>query len=74
MSAGLASTVARAVDSARSAGHRDVVLEHMLLALCDDPDAGLVLASSNIDVARLRADVSDYLNGLVCDGFIYGHK
>jgi len=64
MSAGLATTVSRAVDYARSAGHADVGLEHMLLALCDDPDAGLVLAASNIELARLRADVSDYLNGI----------
>jgi hypothetical protein len=64
MSAGLATTVSRAVDYARSAGHQDVALEHMLLALCDDPDAGLVLAASNIDVARLRAEVTDYLGGI----------
>ena len=34
------------------------------MALCDDPDAGLVLAASNIDVARLSADVADYLAGV----------
>lgn len=64
MSAGLATTVSRAVDYARSQGHQDVLLEHMLMALCDDPDAALVLAASNIDVARLRADVADYLAGV----------
>ena len=64
MSAGLATTVSRAVDYARSQGHQDVLLEHMLMALCDDPDAALVLAASNIDVTRLRADVADYLAGV----------
>ncbi|MGZ5915065.1 MAG: Clp protease N-terminal domain-containing protein [Hyphomicrobium sp.] len=64
MSAGLATTVSRAVDYARGQGHQDVLLEHMLMALCDDSDAALVLAASNIDVARLRADVADYLAGV----------
>ena len=64
MSAGLATTVSRAVDYARAQGHHDVSLEHMLIALCDDPDAALVLAASNIDVVRLKADVSEYLSGI----------
>jgi neural Wiskott-Aldrich syndrome protein len=64
MSAGLATSVSRAVDYARAQGHQEVSLEHMLIALCDDPDAALVLAASNIDVARLRADVADYLAGV----------
>ncbi len=64
MSASLATTVARAVEYARAQGHLDVTLEHMLMALCEDPDAGLVLAASNVDVTRLRTDVSSYLGGL----------
>ena len=52
MSSGLATSLSRATDYARAQGHAEVTLEHMLLALCDDPDAALVLAASNVDVAR----------------------
>jgi hypothetical protein len=74
MSAGLATTVSRAVDCARTQGHQDVTLEHMLLALCDDPDAALVLASSNIDATRLRADVAGYLSGIERRATPYGQS
>ena len=30
----------------------------MLLSLCDDGEAGLVLAASNVDIARLKADAT----------------
>jgi hypothetical protein len=61
MSSRLGETLARAVGIARAQGHLEVTLEHMLLALCEDQDAGLVLAASNIDVTRLKADASGYL-------------
>jgi ATP-dependent Clp protease ATP-binding subunit ClpA len=51
MSSGLAASLARASDYARNQGHAEVTLEHMLLALCDDPDAVLVLAASNVNVS-----------------------
>jgi hypothetical protein len=57
MSSGLAASLARASDYARNQGHAEVSLEHMLLALCDDPDAVLVLAASNVNVAELTAEV-----------------
>lgn len=74
MSAGLATTVSRAFDYARSAGHHDVTLEHMLIALCEDPDAVLVLAASNIDVARLNADISHYMSGIESRPAAYGQN
>lgn len=61
MSSGLAASLARASDYARNQGHAEVTLEHMLLALCDDPDAVLVLAASNINVAELTAEVDGRL-------------
>ncbi len=61
MSPSLGGALARAGELARRQGHLEVTLEHMLLALCEDPDAGLVLAASNIDSARLKSDVSGYL-------------
>ena len=61
VSSSLGETLTRAVGYARAQGHREVTLEHMLLALAEDADAGLVLAASNVDVSRLVTDVSGYL-------------
>lgn len=64
MSSNLEQALSRAAEYARAQAHASVALEHMLLALCEDEDAGLVLAASNVDVARLRTDVSGYLGRL----------
>ena len=61
MSSGLAASLSRATDHARARGHGEVTLEHMLLALCDDPEAVLVLAASNVNVAELVAEVGAQL-------------
>lgn len=64
MSAGLGETLGRALEAAHGQGHAEVTLEHMLVALCDDPDAILVLAASNVDVAQIRAGVDAHLGSL----------
>jgi hypothetical protein len=61
MSPYLTATLTRAADYATAQAHREVTLEHLLLALAEDPEATVVLKSSNIDLARLTAEVSDYL-------------
>ena len=61
MSSGLAASLSRATDYARARGHAEVTLEHMLLALCDDADAALVMASSNVNIAELVSEVSAQL-------------
>jgi hypothetical protein len=61
MSPFLTATLARAADYATAQAHRDVVVEHLLLALTEDPEASIVLKSSSVDVARLNNDVSAYL-------------
>ena len=61
MSPSLGSALARAGEFARREGHIEVMLEHMLLSLCEDPDAKLVMAASNIDGARLKGDVTGFL-------------
>ncbi|MCF3935753.1 ATP-dependent Clp protease ATP-binding subunit ClpA [Acuticoccus sp. M5D2P5] len=47
-------------------------LEHLLLALVDDQDAAAVMKACNVDLDRLRRDLSDYidaeLDNLVVDG------
>jgi len=64
MSAGLGETLGRALEAARGQGHAEVTLEHMLVALCDDPDATLVLAASNVDVGQIRSGVAAHLGNL----------
>lgn len=61
MSPYLTATLTRAADYATAQSHREVTLEHLLLALAEDPEATVVLKSSNIDLPRLTAEVSDYL-------------
>ena len=61
MSPNLAATLARAGDYARAQAHAQLTLEHLLLALAEDADAALVLTVSNIDVARLVAEISEGL-------------
>ena len=69
MSTSLGSALSRARENARAQGHAEVTLEHMLMALCEDPDAGLVLAASNVDVMKLKSDASRYLVGLERQAF-----
>lgn len=61
MSHVLAATLARAYDYARHQAHRAVMLEHLLLALCEDEDAGPVLKACNVDLASLSAESSAFV-------------
>lgn len=61
MSPYLTATLTRAADYATAQAHREVTLEHVLLALAEDPEATVVLKTSHIDLDRLTAEVSDHL-------------
>ena len=61
MSPFLTATLTRAADLATSRSHAEVTLEHLLLALAEDPEASVVLKSSHIDIARLSNDVMGLL-------------
>lgn len=61
MSPYLTATLTRAADYATAQSHREVTLEHLLLSLAEDPEATVVLKSSQVDLARLTAEVSDFL-------------
>jgi hypothetical protein len=61
MSPYLTATLTRAADYATAQAHREVTLEHLLLALAEDPEATVVLKASSIDLPRLTAEVSDFL-------------
>ncbi|MFV0369503.1 MAG: Clp protease N-terminal domain-containing protein, partial [Hyphomicrobiaceae bacterium] len=57
----LAETLGRAADYATQQGHRDVSLEHLLLALTEDPDAGRVMMISRVAIEQLKGDVATHL-------------
>ncbi len=61
MSPYLTATLTRAADYAAAQAHREVSLEHLLLALTEDPEATVVLKASNVDLNQLAAEVSEYL-------------
>lgn len=64
MSPYLAKTLRRAAEYADAQAHREVTLEHALLALTEDPEASIILKSSNIDLDRLHGDVSNFLGNV----------
>ena len=64
MSPNLGRTFGRAQDFAREQSHQALLLEHLLLALTEDPEATAVLRACKIDLDRLGTDVSDYLGRL----------
>ena len=57
----------RAKDFAREQSHRALLLEHLLLALTEDPEASGVLRACNVDAVRLSTDISGYLGRLTED-------
>lgn len=61
MSPFLKATLARAAEYAAAQLHREVTLEHVLLSLAEDPEASVVLKSSNVDIQRLMSDVSSFI-------------
>ena len=53
----LEETLHRAVHYANARRHEYATLEHLLLALIDDPDAANVMGACNVDLDALKADV-----------------
>lgn len=66
MSQNLRLTLQRAGSYAAEQSHRFVTIEHILLALNEDPDAELMLQACSVDQGRLHSDLSGYL-GLLDD-------
>jgi len=61
----------RALTVANERKHEYATLEHLLLALCEDDDAGAVMRACDLDVDELRETMAEYvddeLDGLVID-------
>ena len=51
----------RAVEQARELHQRVVSIEHLLLALTDDPDATGSLEACGVDLARLKTDIATFV-------------
>lgn len=64
MSPFLAASLERAANYAEEQAHREVTLEHVLLALTEDPEASVILRTSDIEIERLQSDVSNYLGNV----------
>jgi hypothetical protein len=58
----LAHTIRRGISAAEQRSHRYVTLEHLLLALLDDPDALDLMAVARTDVNALRLATTETVN------------
>ena len=58
----LEKTLRKALALANERRHEYATLEHLLLALIDDPDAAAVLRACNVDLDQLRKNVVQYLD------------
>jgi ATP-dependent Clp protease ATP-binding subunit ClpA len=58
----LEETLHRAVAYANERRHEYATLEHLLLALVDDPDAGAVMKACNVDLTALKTALTLYVD------------
>ncbi|MFN0217769.1 MAG: ATP-dependent Clp protease ATP-binding subunit ClpA [Hyphomicrobium sp.] len=62
LSKNLESSLHRALEYANTRRHEFATLEHLLLALVDDRDAGAVMRACSVDLEQLRARLIEYLD------------
>ncbi|MGQ0457429.1 MAG: ATP-dependent Clp protease ATP-binding subunit ClpA [Hyphomicrobium sp.] len=62
LSKNLESSLHRALEYANARRHEFATLEHLLLALVDDRDAGAVMRACSVDLEQLRARLIEYLD------------
>ena len=58
----LEKAIHQALTYANERHHEYATLEHLLLALIEDPDAAAVMGACNVDIDELRRTVSDYVD------------
>ena len=61
-SASLEKAIHQALTFANERHHEYATLEHLLLALMEDPDAAAVMGACNVDLEQLRRTVTDYVD------------
>ena len=62
LSRNLEQTLHRALQLASERRHEYATLEHLLLGLTDDTDAATVLNACGVDINKLRADLTEFLD------------
>ncbi len=62
LSRNLEQTLHRSLSLASERRHEYATLEHLLLGLADDTDAATVLRACGVDLDKLRADLSEFLD------------
>ena len=62
LSANLEQTLRRALAHANERRHEYATLEHLMLALIEDPDAVAVLRACGVDLDHLRSEINDYID------------
>src|SRR5216683_4255372 len=62
LSRNLEQTLHRALSLASDRRHEYATLEHLLLGLTDDGDAATVLRACGVDLDKLRADLTEFLD------------
>ncbi len=67
-------TLRRARTAAEQRSHRYVTLEHLLLALLDDPDAAKLLRAAGADVAVIHSAISDAVNNRMASLVATGNR
>ena len=63
LSRSLETALHHAIKLASDRHHEYATLEHLLLALMDDADAGQVMKACNVDTDALRKEVQKYVDG-----------
>ena len=70
-SSSLEHAIHAALATANERSHEFATLEHLLLALLDEPDAEKVLRACDVDIGKLRSNLSEFidheLDSLVAD-------
>ena len=67
LSRNLEQSLHRALGLASERRHEYATLEHLLLSLTDDQDAISVLRACNVDLDRLRRDLTDFIDSALAD-------
>src|ERR1700692_2884678 len=62
LSRNLEQTLHRALSLASDRHHEYATLEHLLLGVTDDSDAAAVLRAGGVDLDKLRADLTEFLD------------
>ena len=61
-SSSLEHAIHAALATANERSHEFATLEHLLLALLDEPDAEKVLRACDVDIGKLRSNLSEFID------------